>query len=40
VLRPEQNLGVRAKVYSVSSSGVESWFWEAPKGLTLKWKDT
>ena len=36
----EQNLGVAPRMDRVSSTDVETWYFEAPKGGTLEWKDT
>jgi len=34
----ERNLGSAPRQYRVSNSIWEPWFWEAPKGQTLKWE--
>jgi hypothetical protein len=39
VLALQQDLGAPAKLFRVPSTEMEVWFWEAPKGQTLKWND-
>lgn len=35
----EKDIGAPAKLDSVSTGEWEAWFWEAPRGQTLTWKD-
>lgn len=33
------NLGGPPKLFNVSTNGWDDWFWEAPKGETLEWRE-